>query len=262
MWLDEVDLSKRDLVIDPPLVNAAGTMGFYPNPKSINDWHFMGAFITNPVSFNPRKPAETRACVHYASGFLLHSGLPNPGFKAVLKRYQARWAKAPLPVIVHLMAEEVDSLRLMIRQLESIENVIGVELGFTPQMHVETVNTLLASANSELPVVLGLNPQQVSTYVHILQEGTVAMVRISEPRGMLPTADGQLLHGRLFGPAVFAETLSVVHTLAGEGLKVIGGGGVYTMAQVKAMRQAGAVAVALDAVLWRGGLDLTTIAGV
>jgi len=66
----------------------------------------------------------------------------------------------------------------------------------------------------------------------------------------------------LFGPAVFAETLSVVHTLAGEGLKVNGGGGVYTMAQVKAMRQAGAVAVALDAVLWRGGLDLTTIAGV
>jgi dihydroorotate dehydrogenase len=34
---------------------------------------------------------------------------------------------------------------------------------------------------------------------------------------------------------------------------VIGSGGVYTPAQAEAMLQAGAIAVQLDAVFWRGG---------
>jgi dihydroorotate dehydrogenase len=41
--------------------------------------------------------------------------------------------------------------------------------------------------------------------------------------------------------------------LAGAGVPVIGGGGVYKQEQVEAMKEAGALAVQLDAVLWRGG---------
>jgi dihydroorotate dehydrogenase len=45
-----------------------------------------------------------------------------------------------------------------------------------------------------------------------------------------------------------------VRDAARVGIHIIGGGGVYKREQVEVMKEAGAIAVQLDAVLWRGGL--------
>ena len=51
MWLPDDNMQKRELVINPPFVNAASSLGFYPNQKHQNTWENLGAFITNPISF-------------------------------------------------------------------------------------------------------------------------------------------------------------------------------------------------------------------
>jgi dihydroorotate dehydrogenase len=97
-------MSKQDLPFRTPYLNAAGTLGFAPNPRGGVDIARLGGFFTHPVSLAPRAPAERRAVVPFAGGVLLHTGLPNPGLNAVLARYAARWAASSLPVVVHLLA--------------------------------------------------------------------------------------------------------------------------------------------------------------
>ena len=68
-------------------------------------WIRFGAFITNPISLRPRLPTAQPALIEFPGGFLLHTGLPNPGLSAVLKKHGARWNRADLPIIVNLMAD-------------------------------------------------------------------------------------------------------------------------------------------------------------
>jgi len=75
----------------------------------------------------------------------------------------------------------------------------------------------------------------------------------------LPYKDEGLIRGRIYGPAVFPTALSGVQRLSSLGFKVIGGGGIYTRQQAEAMFKAGAEAVALDALLWCGGINLGLI---
>jgi dihydroorotate dehydrogenase len=56
----------------------------------------------------------------------------------------------------------------------------------------------------------------------------------------------------MYGPALLPLALEVVQTVARQGLAVIGSGGLYRPEDIDAMLSAGAVAVQLDAVFWRG----------
>jgi dihydroorotate dehydrogenase len=58
----------------------------------------------------------------------------------------------------------------------------------------------------------------------------------------------------MYGPAVFPLALRLVEKLAGVGIPIIGAGGVYNPENVKSMLNVGALAVQIDAVLWRGGI--------
>ena len=132
MWLDEISSGNPVLELSSPYLNAAGFLGFAPDTKANPLWQHLGAFVTNPISALPRKPAESRQVIPYPGGFLMHTGLPNPGFRSVFKKYALRWQRASLPIIVHLIAEEASTLTHMARQLETIENVLAIELGFAP----------------------------------------------------------------------------------------------------------------------------------
>ena len=92
------DLSspKYDLEISPPLMNAAGTLGFAPEPKGAVNLELLGAFITNPISLQARTSATTRTSLPYPGAFLLPSGYPNPGLRTAMRRYAARWARSSM----------------------------------------------------------------------------------------------------------------------------------------------------------------------
>jgi dihydroorotate dehydrogenase len=245
-------MSKRGLVFQKPLMNAAGTLGFAPDIRFPLNWGDFGAFVTNPLSLRSRKPAIEPALIEYPGGFLLHSGLSNPGFSQTLKKYAARWARADLPIIVHLMADRPEETLRMVRQLENVENVMAVELGFAPLLADDIILLAVEMSAGELPLIVNLPWEQVLRLgPQVLAAGAEA-VSLAAPRGMV-----EQVTGRLFGPALLAQSMLLVREAARAGIPLIGGCGVYSKENASAMLAAGALAVQVDAVLWRGDFSLT-----
>jgi len=247
---------KFDLAFTPAYMNAAGSLGYAPATHGPVDLARLGAFITNPVSWARRTPAHALRYADYPGGFLLHTGHPNPGFKTVMRRYGPVWRRAPVPVIVHLIPASPEEATRMARQLEGLPGVGGVEIGLPPETEPGAAVEMARAAAGELPVVLRLplaRAVALAKAVSVDRAGAdVAAFSLCPPRGALPTPDGKLAFGRLYGPGVFPLALATVQEMAAAGLPVIAAGGIYTQEQAQTMLNAGALAVQLDTVLWRG----------
>ena len=248
---------KRDIYFSKPLMNAAGSLGFTPDTRTGISLEPFGAFVTNPFSLRPRLPATKPEVVEYPGGFLLHTGLPNPGLNAGLKKYSAKWSRADLPIIVHLMADRPEETQRMVRALESQENVMAAELGFAPLLADDIILLTLEMCVGELPLIFSLPVEQVLPLGPRLIQGGAQAISIAAPRGALPLTPnaspdgrGELITGRLYGPSLFPQTLETVHSAARIGLAVIGSGGVWSKENADAILSVGALAVQVDAALW------------
>jgi dihydroorotate dehydrogenase (NAD+) catalytic subunit len=274
---------KRDLTFRTPMMNAAGALGFAPEARAAVKWDDFGAFVTNPLSLRPRAPVANPEMVAYPGGFLLHTGLPNPGFFAVLKKNAPRWADSKLPIIVNLMADRPEETAQMVQKLEGLENIAAIELGFAPQLADDIIVMALEMSLGELPVIVSLPWEQVlSLGPRLIQAGAIAL-SLAAPRGALPSLDLSpsgaplwghrhipstennvetqsgdggsqrgVITGRLYGPALFPQALGLVRDTARLGLPIIGSGGIYSQENIDAMLTAGALAVQVDSLLWRG----------
>jgi dihydroorotate dehydrogenase (NAD+) catalytic subunit len=255
---------KRDLYFSKPLMNAAGSLGFAPDSRAGIPLDGFGAFVTNPFSLRPRMPAAIPEVIEYPGGFLLHTGLPNPGLRAGLKKYASRWDKSGLPIIVHLMADRPEETQNMVRLLETQENVMAAELGFAPLLADDILLLTLEMCAGELPLIFSLHVEQVmSLGPQLIQEGAQA-ISISAPRGALPRSPkpslhnasqsphvgGELITGRLYGSSLFPKSLEIIYSAAKLGIPIIGAGGVWNKENAEAMVAAGALAVQVDAALW------------
>lgn len=239
-------------------MNAAGSLGFAPDSRAGFALDLFGAFVTNPFSLRPRLPAAKPDLIQYPGGFLLHTGLPNPGLKAGIKKYASRWDRFELPIIVHLMADRPEETQHMVRMLETQENVMAAELGFAPLLANDILLLTLEMCMGELPLIFSLSVEQVlSLGPRLIQEGAQA-ISISAPRGALTPplhaeeglGVGAIITGRLYGPSLFPQTLETVYSAAKLGLPIIGAGGVWTKENADAMLSVGALAVQVDAALW------------
>jgi dihydroorotate dehydrogenase len=235
-------------------------LGFAPDSRAGIAWDSFGAFVTNPLSLRPRHPAGKPELIEYPGGFLIHSGLPNPGFNAGIKNYSSRWGKSDLPIIVHLMADRPEETQHMVRILENQENVMAAELGFAPLLADDILLLTLEMCLGELPLIFSLPIEQVlSVGPRLIQEGAQA-ISISAPRGAIaltpnpsPEGRGELVAGRLYGPSLFPRTLETVYSAAKLRLPIIGAGGVYSKEHAEAMLSVGALAVQVDSALWNPG---------
>ncbi len=242
-------MPKRDLIFSKPFMNAAGTLGFAPDSRAPVTWSDLGAFCTNPISLRRRKAATAPVLVQFPGGFLLHTGLPNYGFHAALEKFGHRWPDAPLPIIVHLMADRPEETRLMVQVLEGLDNVMALELGFAPLLTDDIILLAVKLCSGELPLIVSLPAEQILDLGGQLLQAGAAALSIAAPRGAM-NKDGEFITGRLFGPALFPKSLDVVHSAARLGYPVIGSGGVGSKADGEAMLAAGALAVQMDSALW------------
>ena len=241
---------KRDLYFSKPFMNAAGSLGFAPGPRNGISLDAFGAFVTTPISLRPRKPTSQPTLIEYPGGFLLHTGLPNPGFHRVMKKYAAKWTRSDLPIIVHLMADRPEETQNMVRMLESQDNVMAVELGFAPLLADDIILLTLEMCVGEIPLIFSLPVEQVlSLGPRLMQKGAQA-ISIAAPRGALMNDEKQVTTGRLFGPSLFPLALETVHSAAKLGIPIIGAGGVWSKENAEAMLSVGALAVQVDAALW------------
>lgn len=227
-----------------PLWNAAGTLGF-ALPKRSPFQALLGVFVTNPISWAPRTPAQGPRLLPYPGGVLLHTGLPNLGFREVVRHYAVQWRRAALPVIVHLLVEGLDDLQRMVRQLEEVEGVVGLELGVPLGAETDYLAEILVAARGELPLILRLSPDAG------LPTTLPEAVSLAPARGTLPGAGSPWVAGRLLGPGMFPQMLHAVRAWREAGVAIIAGGGVYHPSQAEALLAAGASAVQLDLSLWR-----------
>lgn len=246
-------MPKYDLVLEQPLMNAAGSLGYVPDPHKPVNLSGMGAFVTNPVSQQARTPARGPRLIQFPGGLLMHTGFPNPGLRVVLRRYRKRWAQSKLPVIVNLLAQTDVEVARMVGRLEGVEGVMALEIGLPPDIEPEAALRFTQAARGELPLVVRLPLDRAIELAWVLIDLDAAAFSLGPPRGALPGKQSALVHGRLYGPAVFPQALAAVQGLTRTGIPVIAAGGVISMSDVQTMLDAGAMAVQLDVALWGAG---------
>ena len=249
-------MPRQDLYLESGWMNAAGMLGYAPAPARSLVPETMGAFVTNPISLGPRTPASERCLMRYPGGVLLHSGLPNPGLSRVLRQYGERWKQSRLPIWVHLIGTRPEEIQPMLRRLEEREGVSAIELSLPPEAGPEESLALVEAGLGELPLVLHLPLTEArAPWLAKLSELGVSAVSLGAPRGALPDGPGRQQYGRLYGPSLFPLVLAAVRDKRPLGLPVIAGAGIYRRQDAQALREAGAWAVQLDTVLWRGWLE-------
>lgn len=228
-------------------MNQAGTLGFSPRAQSLPAG--MG-FVTNPVGVKARVPSAGRALLPFPGGFLLHTGLPNAGWRSVRRMFESHWEQSGSPVWVHLISQDPDELLSMVCDCEEMESVAAIELGLPPACSVDWMRQLLMAARGEKPLVahisLGEDPRLFKSL-----PGYVSAVTVGTPRGTLITPTGRLIHGRLHGPGLFPQILEGLLDLHGLGIPVIAGG-ICCRGDANAALKHGAAAVQIDMLCWSG----------
>ena len=245
-----MDLLFPQLEFKSPWMNAAGSLGFAPDPHGPSREEF-GAFITNPISFHPRRATSGTRMVRFPGGVLLHTGHPNPGLSKTIKEYARAWERSDQPIVVHMLGNDGVELRKSVLRLEELENIMAVEIGFPPEIQEgELINTIRA-ARGEIPLIVQLPLHRAVELGEVVTQAGAAAVSLGPPRGTLADKNGQLVNGRLFGPALFPQGMMAVQGLVAVKVPVIGGGGVENKTQGELMLAAGALAVQFDIGLWK-----------
>ena len=247
---------KQDLSFSSPYMNAAGTLGFAPDFRAPVPWEALGAFVTNSISLRARKPTKDPMILEYPGGFLLHTGLPNPGLSATVRKYARRWRESHLPIIVHLMADRPEETTRMVQSLEGLENIAAVELGFAPLLSDDIILISVEMCQGELPLIVSLPSEQLLSLGPSVMQAGAAAISLDMPRGMIPLENGEQVTGRLSGAGLFPQSLLAVRDAVQSNLPIIAAGGVGSKENADAMLSVGALAVQIDASLWKGNLTL------
>lgn len=244
---------KRGLVLCARLMNAAGVLGFANEYRGLIDLAALGAFVTNPITFHARTPATPPNALAIHDGLLIHTGLPNPGLRAALRRYRRDWLRLGVPVIAHCAATTLDDVRRGRDWLERDDSVSGVELGLRDDVAAGEMEALIRAARGGQPLLVRLPVARAAELAEAaVRAGVDCLVVSAPPRLSVAVAD-RTITGRAYGPAQFTPALEAVRAVAALdlGVPLVAAGGVYSIENVREMLSAGAVAVQLDAVLWR-----------
>lgn len=246
---------KNPLIVDTPVMTAAGTFGYGDSYTDMIKVTRIGAVVTNPVTYDRWSPASGRRVIHLDSGVLIHTGLPNPGLNKVLKNYRDKWLALKIPVVLHLVATSIDHVRKSAARLDTEDSVAAIELGLGDGITWEEAEQLVKAAvqKTEKPVLVRLPLQSAYEIAETVADaGAGALVISAPPRGMaLDPVSGQMITGRIYGPMVKPMVLYVIQQLVKRiDIPIIGAGGIHTPQDAREYIKVGARAVQVDSVTW------------
>jgi len=240
------------IVLDLPSrwMNQAGTAGFSPGNQLLPNGSI---FVTNPVSLQVRMPSADRNLLPFPGGFLLHTGLPNAGWKAIRRKYQSHWHQSDSPIWIHVISQDLAGLEGIVRDCEEIDGIAAIELGLPPACPRDWMMQLIQSARGEIPLVLHISLGEDLSVLSSLPEA-VSAVTLGTPRGIVPEGEnGRLIHGRLHGPGLFPQMLNALQDARTWQIPVILGG-ICNQKDGETALNNGAAAVQIDHLCWQGGL--------
>lgn len=270
---------KTTLQLETPVMAAAGILGFGDVYRDLIQFEKLGAFVTSPVTYTAWKPAAGTRVVKLSSGALVHTGLPNPGISKVLAKYRDLWDALAMPVIMHVVATNLEQVRKCASRIDAEGAVDALELGLNDDLRWEACEQLVAGAvkNTEKPVLVRLpmtDPFNLAKAA--VDAGASTLVACAPPRGSArDPLSGTLVSGRIYGSLVQPMILRIVSQLAEEikDVPIIGSGGIHSQQDARDYIEAGAKAVQVDSATWvtpklleviardLGGLVLTRQAG-
>jgi dihydroorotate dehydrogenase (NAD+) catalytic subunit len=274
----EITSGKQPLQLANPVIGASGAFGFAGEYAKLIDLSKLGAIVTNPITWRPRRPATGTRVVPLDSGVLIHTGLPNAGLHHVHRAYAAKWKNSAAPIIVHIVATAPDELARCAQVLDMNDGIVAVEVGLGDQATHRDAQLMISAVrqHTHLPILARL-PLYYATHVASAAEeaGADALVVAAPPRGTArDPLTGQLVGGRVYGPWLKALALRAVGQIARRAkIPVIGCGGIHNPDDARDYLEGGAVAVQVDSVAWvrpemveiiarnLGGLELTRKAG-
>jgi dihydroorotate dehydrogenase (NAD+) catalytic subunit len=199
---------------------------------------------------------------------VVHTGLPNPGVKAVVHKYKTVWERLPVPVIVHLLATTPRETAKAAIYLSNITRVVGIELGLADNTETDRAVALVRSATEGiLPVIVRIPFGKIDELTPVLaEEGASALTLTAPPRVALPPEEMvdinslKFYSGRLYGPAVYPLLLNTLARWARKvSVPIVACGGIQSAEQTFACLHLGATAVQIDTILWRHPSLLNTI---
>jgi len=263
----EVDLTidlGRGLILPNPILVASGTFGYGIEYGDVVDVDRLGGICCKGTTLKPRIGNVTPRVTETPGGMLNSIGLQNPGVDAVIEKYAETWAGWKTPVIVNVAGESVADYVEVVRRLEGVPGVAGIELniscpnvgrgGLQFAIDAGAAGEVTAAVRrvTDLPLLVKLSPNVADVRPiarAIADAGADALTAINTLSGIAiaPSRKKPLLgniYGGLSGPAVKPVALRIVYEVSQVvDIPVIAIGGVTEFADVLDFLAVGAVAV-------------------
>jgi dihydroorotate dehydrogenase (NAD+) catalytic subunit len=263
----EVDLSVdlgRGLVLRNPILVASGTFGYGTEYADVVDVQRLGAICCKGTTLKARIGNQTPRVTETPAGMLNSIGLQNPGVDAVIEKYASTWAAWQVPVIVNVAGESVGDYVEVVRRLEGVPGIAGIELniscpnvgkgGLQFAIDAEAAGSVTAAVRraTDLPLLVKLSPNVADVRPiarAIADAGADALTAVNTLSGIAvaPSRMRPLLgniYGGLSGPAIKPVALRIVYEVAQVvDIPIVAIGGVTELADVLDYLAVGAVAV-------------------
>ncbi len=263
----EVDLTVdlgRGLLLPNPILVASGTFGYGTEYGDVVEVDRLGAICCKGTTLKPRIGNITPRVTETPGGMLNSIGLQNPGVDAVIEKYAETWVGWKTPVIVNVAGESVADYVEVVRRLDGVPGVAGIELniscpnvgrgGLQFAIDAGAAGEVTAAVRraTDLPLLVKLSPNVADVRPiarAIADAGADALTAINTLSGIAlsPSRTKPLLgniYGGLSGPAIKPIALRVVYEVSQiVAIPVVAIGGVTELSDVLDFLAVGAVAV-------------------
>ncbi len=250
-----------------PVLVASGTFGYGFDAPQV-DRGVLGAIVTKGTTLRPHEGNAPNRIAETPSGMLNAIGLQNPGVDHVARVYAPVWASWDVPVIVNVAGDSVDEYVGVVRRLDGVPGVAGLELniscpnvanglqfGVDPGLAAELTSAVRAVTRLPLMVKLTPNVTDIVAVARAVEDaGADAVSAINTYVGMaIDVRRRQPVlsrgSGGLSGPAIKPLALHAVWQVASAvRIPVVGIGGITTAGDALEFLLAGAAAVQLGTV--------------
>jgi dihydroorotate dehydrogenase (NAD+) catalytic subunit len=239
--------NPRGLLLNNPVMTASGTFGYGTEYFDLIDIEKLGAIICKGTTLMPKTGNPQPRLVETAGGLLNSIGLENIGVDALIAYKAPIWANWQVPVIVNVAGQTVDEYVEIVKKLENVHGISGIELNvscpnvefggiwFGTDSSVTAELTREVKKASSLPVMVKLGPNVTDiTEIAIAAEeaGADAISLINTAKGMAIDLNSKKpclgnIYGGLSGPAIKPIALYMVYEVAkAVHIPVIGCGGI------------------------------------
>jgi dihydroorotate dehydrogenase (NAD+) catalytic subunit len=253
---------EGSLALRSPLIAGPSAAGYGRDAAKLLPLPALGALITTTTTLHARQGQNQPRLIETPAGFLMSTGMPNPGLRTVLHRHTPAWERLGVPIILSLAAEDAKTFAYCVEVAQDNECIaafaLETDLLAGTSDIVRVVDVVRGITALPLLVRTPAGPAQTvsDAVTDLAAVGCDAVIVGSPWPGLAMDAETgkPALQGALSGPAVRPLALRLVYDVARqlgpEHIPLIGAGGVSSSEDVAAFLVAGAGAVLLESVLW------------